>query len=86
MAALTRAQREAEADRKADADIVRSIRGMMGAAQLDQTRVAEMLGISRQTLARRLKRPGEFTVQELRRLCRVDKATGGGELEWHISA
>lgn len=53
---------------KQDKLIANNIKGHMVAAGLTQERLAHRMGISHDTLQRRLKHPREFTLSELRKL------------------
>ena len=86
MRAFTKAQREAEADRRADELIARRIRALIGGSGAGVDSLARRMGISPRTMARRLKNPADLTVADLRRLCRIEKAEEGGEPEWVIGA
>lgn len=54
--------------------IVEKVRGRMIAARITVPVMARRLGMSERTFARRMERPGEFTLCELRKLC--------GEMGW----
>lgn len=86
MRAFTKAQREAEADRRADELIVRRIRALMGGSGAGVDSLARRMGISPRTMARRLKNPADLTVADLRRLCRIERAEEGGDPSWVIGA
>lgn len=86
MAALTRFQREAEADRRADEQIARRIRSLMGGSRMSLESMARRMGFSPRTMERRLKNPADLTVADLRRLCRIEKAEGATEPQWLIGA
>jgi len=58
------------ADRRADEDYIRSVRAAMAAAEVTRERLAEHLGMSRQTLRNRMANPETFTRGEDRRLRR----------------
>ena len=86
MRGVTKAQREAEADRRSDELIVRRIRALMGGTRTGVDSLARRMGISPRTMARRLKNPADLTIADIRRLCRIEKAEEGGDPEWVIGA
>lgn len=51
-----------------DGQIIKEIRGHMALRKLSMETLAHRLGMSERTLARRLARPREFTLCELRKL------------------
>ena len=69
--ALTEAGRNAEADRKLDADICRTFRVQMCDHRMTKCEVALKLVISRVTVHRRFEHAGSMTIQQYRDMCRV---------------
>ena len=81
------ARQEAEADRRADEAFGRRVRVLMTAAGINAERLSALMGMSKTTLYERLKAPGSFRLQEIRRFRRLEKRfMGGGETEWDIGA
>ena len=72
---LTDAQREAAQAKSGDEYLQIAIATRMVRDGLSQTEIGRRIGMTKQTFGRRLKRPEEFTLAELRRLASVLRFT-----------
>jgi len=80
--AMTARQKMLAEDKAADDALRRRIRATMGALDLNAAALSLQLGCSRATFDRKFKEPGQFTVQEMRTLRRLDekaRALMGGD-------
>lgn len=72
---LTDAQREAAQAKSGDESLQIAIATRMVRDGLSQAEIGRRIGMTKQTFGRRLKRPEEFTLGELRRLASVLRMT-----------
>lgn len=72
---LTQAQREAAQAKSGDESLQIAIATRMVRDGLSQAEISRRIGMTKQTFGRRLKRPEEFTLAELRRLAAVLRLT-----------
>ena len=72
---LTDAQREAAQAKSGDESLQIAIATRMVRDGLSQAEIGRRIGMTKQTFGRRLKRPEEFTLVELRRLASVLRFT-----------
>jgi len=59
-----------------DAMIIRQIQAIRAAADMTVEDTANMFGMSKSTMCRRMKHPGEFTLSEIRGLDKLAKKYG----------
>lgn len=67
-----RARKEAEDDQRLDDQLRKRARILCAAAEINQDELAELMGMSRPTLWKRLKAPGTFSLAEYRRFRRLE--------------
>lgn len=72
---LTQAQREAAQAKSGDESLQIAIATRMVRDGLSQAEIGRRIGMTKQTFGRKLKRPEEFTLAELRRLAAVLRMT-----------
>lgn len=72
---LTTAQREAAQAHNGDESLQIAIATRMVRDGLSQAEIGRRIGMTKQTFGRRMKRPEEFTLGELRRLASVLRMT-----------
>lgn len=72
---LTDAQREAAHAQNGDESLQIAIATRMVREGLSQAEIGRRIGMTKQTFGRRMKRPEEFTLGELRRLASVLRMT-----------
>lgn len=72
---LTQAQREAAQAKSGDESLQIAIASRMVRDGLSQAEIGRRIGMTKQTFGRRLKRPEDFTLGELRKLQAVLRLT-----------
>ena len=72
---LTDAQREAAQAKSGDESLQIAIATRMVRDGISQSEISRRIGMTKQTFGRRLKRPEDFTLAELRRLATVLRST-----------
>lgn len=72
---LTQAQREAAQAKSGDESLQIAIATRMVRDGLSQAEIGRRIGMTKQTFGRKLKRPEDFTLGELRRLAAVLRLT-----------